>query len=651
MAQDRFSKVVKIVVILVLIFFVWEAVRIVRDPKSIGFMHISKQKIAHQIEKKKSERGELKQPFVSTKTSPKITIVFIADAAGKGSIDKISPFLTGGIHFLQTSGVRYLNVFHPHANCSTAQGHASLTTGTFPCYHGMVNNQWLDANGKLYSVVQDNDLQTAGVFNPTNHQIYNVDETNETVQYYYSSGVSPRNYKVDNLSDELMIFSTPIQNSKVFSISSHQEPAVLMAGRLGKAFWMDGPSGLFTTSKFYFPSGIPDWVNEFNQEHVVPDHFVWNPVYPIDSPAYRFQDAQNYQYSDIFKGILPVRQTVLGKTVYAKVPVFGAQPYISSPLGIHTLYDFAKEIIDTQLSDHPNDRLILYVNHVAYDSLGGLIGPQTQDAIDIIYQLDKGIGEVIQHTLKKVDPNDCLFLFCSDEGYYPSIPELLKEKGFDLASRIITDRVPNVCLVDQFNKSLGGEYVRTIIPPFVYMNSPSFDPLSIQEQQELLQKVKILIRSVPSIKDAWTFEELISWPFEREDQARFFKLHLFRNSPLKNPPQERRSGEVIFQSFPYAYVTSNLANDPEPMFGVDHTSVYDYDAHTALYIYQPAKFEKEVYNQPVFIQQVAVSLAEILQVPRPSAASVDIRPLPGLCPKNCSNNRPSEADASHPKKS
>jgi hypothetical protein len=145
-----------------------------------------------------------------------------------------------------------------------------------------------------------------------------------------------------------------------------------------------------------------------------------------------------------------------------------------------------------------------------------------------------------------------------------------------------------------------------------------------------LQEVKFLLRSVPGIKDAWTFDELVSWPFEKEDQGRFFKLHLFRNNPTRNPPQERRSGEVIFQSLPFAYVTSNLANDPEPMFGVDHTSVYDYDAHTALYIYQPGRFQNKIINEPVIIQQIAISLAEILQVPRPSGASVDIKPLPGL---------------------
>lgn len=606
------AKFLKIFIPLVLVFFVWEGYRVFTyrtDPlfptKEVDVPNHS--------------------PIVSkSKKTPKLTIVFVADAAGKGSIDKVAPFLKGGIHFLQKHGTHYLNVFHPHANCSTAQGHASLTTGTFPCYHGMVNNQWLDSEEHTFSVVQDNELALSGVFNPTNDSVYNVNETSETVKYYYTSGVSPRNYRVDNLSDQLMLFSTPLQNTKVFSISSHQEPAVLMAGRLGKAFWLDGPTGLFTTSRYYYPKGIPSWVKEFNSDHVVPATFVWEPIYPQDSEAYQFSGAKNYRFSDIFHGVMPTRQTLLGALLHSQVPVFGSGPYITSPLGIKTLYEFANEIIDSQMEEGENDRMVLWVNHVAFDTLAGFIGPQTQDAIDTLYQLDQGIGSVIRHAMDKVPPEDCLFVFCSDESYIPAIPEVLREKGFDLAMRTITDRVPKIGLVDRMNDELGCQYIRTIIPPFVYMHYPIFQALSKTDQDNVLQKVKSMLRLVPGIKDAWLFDELISFPFEREDQGRFFKLHLFRN----NPPEDRRSGEVIFQSLPFNYVTSNLTSDPEPMFGVDHTSCYDYDSHTALYIYQPGRFEGKSLNQPVMIQQVAVSLAEILNVPRPSAASIDIKPLP-----------------------
>jgi hypothetical protein len=482
----------------------------------------------------------------------------------------------------------------------------------------------------MFAAIQDNDVATAGVFNPSTGGVYYETEANDTIAFYYTNGVSPRNYKVDTLADQLMIFSTPEQTSKVFSISSDPEPATLMAGRLGKAFWLDGPTGLFTTSRYYYPKGIPEWVKQFNQDHPVPETFEWQPVYPLDSAAYQFADAQNYQYSDVFAGILPVHKTLLGTALHTNLPIFGAQAYIVSHLGIQSVYDFANYLIDTQLGGGSNERLVLFVNHTAFDTVAAILGTQTQETIDITYQIDRGIGNVIRHAYKKVDPSDCLFLFCSDEAFYPDIPELLQARGFDLASRLITDRVPNHCLVDTFNQDLGGSFVRTIIPPFVYMNQTTFYALDLPAQETMLQRIKYLLRCTKGIKDAWTFNELVSFPFEKEDQGRFFKLHLFRNNPNTTVPQERRSGEVVFQSFPFTYVTSNLANDPEPPLGLTHTSVYDYDAHTALYIYQQGRFEEQVIQEPVMVPQIAISLSEILQVPRPSGASVDVKPLPRL---------------------
>lgn len=567
---------------------------------------------------------------------PKLTVVIVMDAAAKASIDKVDAFLKSGIKFLRKNSVNYQNVLHPHADCSTGQGHAALTTGTFPCYHGMVNNYWLDANGQLFGIVQDNDIATSGVFNPINGSIYNSIDSFDI----YPAGISPRNYKVDTLSDQLAMFSTPQQQTKVFAISSAVEPAVLMAGRLGKAFWMDGVTGLFTTSKYYFPEGIPEWVQTFNQSHPVPPTFVWETVYPIGSAAYQFPEAQNYQFSYIFAPpylpftVFAPHQTLFGETITSVFPGLGAGTYTESPLGIKTVFDLGKTIIATQLDrKNDNENLVLWLNVTAFDSLAGFIGPQTQEAIDIIYHLDQQIGDLIKFAYKKFDRSDCLFFVTSDEGFIPSIPEVLNEQGFDLAQRTISNNavgynVPN--LVSMINQALGNNYVQNIIPPFLYLNLPVFNLLNPMEKETILNEIKIYLRSQRGIKDAWTFDELIQWPFEREDQGRFFKLHLFRNNPSTSPPQERRSGEVIFQSFPFNMMMSDDKNDPQPDHGADHTSVYDYDAHVALYVYQYKRFSKKIISDPVITPQIPITLSALLNVPRPSAASVDIAPLPGI---------------------
>lgn len=574
-----------------------------------------------------------------TSKPPKLTVIFVMDGVPKASLDKVNAFLKGGIKFLRENSLNYQNVLHPHANCSTGQGHAALTTGTFPCYHGIVNNYWLDATGNLFSAIQDNDLATSGVIDPTNGLIYNVDENSPTISSIYPAGISPRNYRVDNLSDQLSLFSTPEQQTKVFAISSAPEPAVLMAGRLGKAFWLDGVTGLFTSSTYYFPGGLPGWVQTFNKAHPVPSSFVWPTVYPVGSAAYQFPGAQNYQFSVVLAPpflpftIFPPHQTIFGETIQSIFPIFGAATYTQSPLGLKTVFDLGKEIITTQLDrNNKNENLVLWLNLVSFDTLSGFFGPQAQEAIDIIYHLDQEVGRLMKFAYKKIARSECLFLFCSDEGYIPAIPEILNEQGFDLAQRTITSNagLPVPDLITTINNALGTPYVQMIIPPFVYLNLSLYNLLTPVQKESLLNQIKDILRSQRGIKDAWSFDELIQWPFEREDQGRFFKLHLFRNNPSNNPPQERRSGEVIFQSFPFNMVISDPKEDFQPIYGADHTSVYDYDAHTPLYLYQSKRFKNKVISEQVISPQIAVTLSTILNVPRPSASSVDIQPLPGI---------------------
>lgn len=588
--------------------------------------------------RQKSDHSQ-KNQGKNDKKPPKLTVVFVPDGVPNAAINKIAKYLKGGLKFLRNRGIVYSNVFHPHANCSTAQGHAAFLTGTFPAYHGMVNNEWLDSNGQLFGAQQDNDLATSAVFDPTNGKIYNVDEFSPLISSIYPAGVSPRNYLVDTVSDQAVIFSNPNQKTKVYSICSSNEVAVLMAGRLGKAIWMDGVSGLFTTSKYYYPNGIPQWVNKFNQDHPVPPTVTWRPVYKVGSPAYDFPDAQNYEFSVVLAPpylpitVIPPNRTLFNETINSFDPILGAETYIESPTGIHTLFQFAKKLIKTHLSKNPESNLVLWMNSDCFDLFGNGLGVQTQESIDLIYHFDRELAELMKFIYKRLSPEECLFVCIADEGTLPSIPELLDQQGFDLAKRTIGDSngLPVPSLVTQFNAALGNDYVQLINPPFLYLNLPIYNLLNPIQKEELLQEIKILLREVPGVKDAWTIDEILALPFEKEDPARFFKLHAFKNNPNTTPPQERRSGEIIFQSLPFNLITGNIEDNPQPIHGQNHISCYGYDAQVPLYIYQKGRFEKMIINKPVMTQQLAVTLSEILHIPRPSAASVNIKPLPRVC--------------------
>lgn len=574
--------------------------------------------------------------------TPKLTVVFVADALSEELVEKIEPFLTGGIKFLRNNGVNFTNTFHASGNCSSAVGHADFATGTFATAHGMVNNIWLDSNNSLFSCYHDKDVATAGVFDPVTGLIYgsSPEETNQSVIAFYGVftflifgdvyGVSPRNYKADTIADQLVLSSNSQQPTKVYSIAKQAFEAVLMGGQLAHVFWMDGPTGLFTTSKYYFPGGLPDWVVAFNNNHPIPPTFIWESVYPLGSSAYNFPNAQDYQFSYVVPDVLPIQSTVLGQELQSVIPpstigigALGALNYNTGPLGVQRTFEFAKEVINRELNLNSNERLVIFLNIDSVDGTSTVFGMQSQDNIDMVYRIDKELGDFLKFIYSKVPRSDVLFSFISDEGNMGSIPELLQQSGFGLARRTLGDN-----LVTQFNTALGANYVSRILPPFLYLNLPVFSPLPPATQAMVLSQIKDLLRSTPGIKDAWTFDELISWPFEREDLGRFFKLQLYRNLPATlATPQERRSGEIIFQTTPFNLLTVS-AVDVMPSLGQGHMSVYNYDAHVPMYIYQHGRFARKTVSTPVLMQQFAVSLSDILNVPRPSAAPSEIHPLP-----------------------
>lgn len=585
---------------------------------------------------------------------PKITIVFIADAVSKRTIDMINKYLHGGIKLLKTQGVNYNQVNHVNANCSSAQGHAGIFTGTYAKYHGMVNDVWLDANGNLYTAEQDNDLNTAGVYDPTKPNTIYTEPS-----FYYQAGVSPRNYRADTVADQLILNSNQNHETQVFSISQDPLTSTMMAGQMGKAIWLDGISGLFTTSRYYYPNGIPDFVLQFNQENPVPPTVTWMPVYPQGSPPYDFPDAQNYEYSVVLSPpffpveVYPPNQTLFNKTLNSIVPIFGAGLYNVTPVGIKKVFDLAKRTIDLHFCNKSNQRLVLFLNIASFDVLGNFLGPQTQEALDIVYHIDLQLQHLMCFLLKFISPKEALFLLTADEGYYPSIPELLFRRGFGLARRLVATNngLPSppfpTDLITAYNQQLatiyGSALIQQIIPPFVYLDLLNFNKLPSETQILVLETIKVLLRATPGIRDAWTFQELEEKALVQEDPTHYWKLYLFKNvPPLSAPnltppppplpflpqPQERRSGEIVFQTFPYSVMMYAL--DVQPIHGVDHTSSYNYDSQVPLYVYQKGRFDHKIINKPIITQQIGPTLSFLLKVPYPSATAPNLKLLPGL---------------------
>lgn len=545
--------------------------------------------------------------------SPKLTIIFYAEGIGKSTLDNLSPYLKGGFDYIRSKGNCYENAFFPIPNSSAAQEIGCFTTGSFAATHGLVNHLWIDSQNNLFGSVQDDNTKESAVFNPSNGNLINIDETPSIFTKFYKSGISPKNYKVEGISDLLVQNPKQDTNVQVISIGSTPQTATLMANFHGKAFWMDPVTGLFTTSKYFFPNNIPDWVQNYNTSHTLPETFVWQSANPMSNKAYLITKSKNLNNNPFAKSSQST--SLVGSVITSQNPDVGSLIYNMGPKGVETLFDFANQTISNWIENTPEDQLVLWINHSGYNTFAATLGSKSLEAIDILYHIDEGLKKVLDFATSKITPENCLFLFIGNE------------KNYDIECK---DSAKNPSLVESLNQFLGNDYVQEIITPYVYMNRKTFGELKCLEQRKILQNVKNFLKTQPSIQNAWTFEELQTSSFDSLDTARFTKLSNFQNVPSIIAPQERRSGEVVFQIVPTICNQLQLSQEINDRLFFDPISSAPCSNKAALYIYMPNQIEGKSIYEPVLMNQVPVTLAEIFNIPRPFSAPIETPLLPQI---------------------
>ncbi|MGC2310908.1 MAG: alkaline phosphatase family protein [Candidatus Babeliaceae bacterium] len=535
---------------------------------------------------------------------PRLTVVVVIDQFANHELQKFYSFFNGGIKYLYDKGVRYTNAFYPHGMPETGVGHTALGTGTLPQDHGIIGNLWNDEQGNVIFCDDDN-APNALVFSSTG---------------VYDYGKSAKNIMVDTLSDQLMMNITPLLATNSIALSIKSRAAIGMAGRKGKAIWFDADSGNFTSSKAYFEQ-LPAWVTSFNDDSKTSEitTFTWQSLYPENNAAYNFALSRDYQFTAPKKTMVNVA-TPIDKKQKAAFDLFS-----KTPLANQLLLNLTERCIDEHLAH--TDRLVIWVSLSSLDLVGHIYGPYSLELIDMLYQVDQQLQKFIDHISTKVAPEDTLFALTADHGVFP-ILELIKQQGFDLAQR--TDVIKlmqqfNDCfaqtehpLVAECNNIIKEKYgIEKIIinfkMPQFYLDIKQLKKLDFNVQDEIINELKKLLRKQASIREVWTFDELITLPFPFNDVRNYLKSQLYSG----------RSGQLICLVHPYNYLDDYKS-------GTAHGTPYDYDTHVPLMMYQKGILENKTITQTVYMQQLPVTLAALLNTPRPSASTFDL--LPGLDP-------------------
>lgn len=528
--------------------------------------------------------------------APQLTLIVVIDQLSYYELLKARPTLTGGLKTLCDNGIFYRNAYVPNGIAKTAPGHAALATGTTARNHGIVENTWYDARRGKMIHADDDYSGRAEIFDPlvespgVSSDKVGLAKAGLPAVVLTKAGKSAHNLMTDTLSDQLVLARKKPDPYAVYALSLKSVPAIMMAGRAGKALWLDEKNCMFTSSRAYF-NELPAWVRAYNAQQK-------NSALPCTKDSHSFS-----VYAD---GLLGECACACIRNHFKSAAASRfAMADRSSAAALRHASNAREASVDGKAGP-----LVLWVSFSGFDYTGHTYGPNSPEIKRHLAALDGYLSDLLREAYAHVVRENVLVVLTADHGVAP-IPEEAQKGGFSLARRINPDDV-----MQKLNDYLAHKYgytslVADIRNDGVRLDARRLQKISTRERAAIMQSVKQFLRAQDWVQDAWTARELRKSCFDPDDVR----------AGLKNQLYKDRSGDVIFLVRPYTLVDDYGG-------GTSHETPYNYDTHVPLIVYRAHTLEGKAIETPVRTTQTAGTLAQLLHVPQPATADRD--PLPGV---------------------
>ena len=375
------------------------------------------------------------------------------------------------------------------------------------------------------------------------------------------AGSSPNRLLVSTVGDELKIADAG--KTRVIGISLKDRAAILPAGHMANAaYWFDTSTGHFVSSTFYFPD-LPVWVKDFNQSH----------------PADRFLGATWLNHK------MPADP----KPLYTSLA--------ASPFGNDVVETFVERALEAeQLGKHgvPD---ILAVSFSSNDYVGHQLGPDAPEVRELAVHTDKLLGQLFQAVDRQVGLENVLVVLTADHGVAP-LPEV------NNARRMPGGRIPAPVFTKAAEDSLvqkygEGKWILSNIEGSLYFNQALIAQRKI-DPAEVDRVAARAVLAIPHVFRVYTREQLTNGTVLEDEAGR----------DVLNGFYARRSGDLEILLEPYWIF---------PQEGTSHGTTFGYDTHVPL-IFMGHGIRPGRYYQPVIINDVAPTLAAILDLEPPSGS-------------------------------
>ncbi|MDI6765943.1 MAG: alkaline phosphatase family protein [Bacteroidota bacterium] len=508
---------------------------------------------------------------------PKAVVIITLDQFPYYYIQRFQPYFSvdGGFNYLIQHGANFENVKFEHALTKTAPGHAAISTGTYANINGIISNGWYDRDKKKYiNSVSDDSGHIIG-----NNQ----------------GGKSPKNLLIYTLGDMLRIHSN--FRSKVIAISNKDRSAILMAGKLGTAYWI--AESLIVTSTYYMQS-LPSYVKAINTSGLIRDYFgkTWNEINP--SIAAILCDEDNVPYeADWGKIGKAFPHHIYGDNSSSITPSY-YQSLELSPHSTEFLLNAACSVFTAESLGLRGITDMLFVGISVTDEIGHAYGPDSRETFDNILRTDKMLGDFFSFIDNKIGLSNCIIALTSDHGV-AHIPEFLKKKSPDVQAGRVSSKMMAIyakrILENKFGQTERESCIEYVNECDIYFN------------HDILFKNGITLEAASQVlKDSF-----MVLPFIAEVVTRpVLEVKNIQNPvavKVKKSFHSHRSGDVLYVLKPNFIMSGDSV-------GTNHGQPYDYDSHVPLVFYGKM-FLTGTYKIPAQPIDLAPTIAAALEIECP----------------------------------
>jgi predicted AlkP superfamily pyrophosphatase or phosphodiesterase len=374
-----------------------------------------------------------------------------------------------------------------------------------------------------------------------------------------TAGSSPNRLLVSTVGDELKAATGG--KAKVVGISMKDRAAILPSGHAADAaYWFEAKSGNFVSSTFYFPE-LPAWVTEFNRTSL-----------------------DKYKGAEWAKGKLPTD---------SKLPA----ELLSSPFGNELLESFAEQVLTRENLGKGSVPDLLSVSFSSNDYVGHDFGPEALEVHAICTETDQALDKLFRFLDTRIGMSNILVVFAADHGVAP-LPEATAGRhlpGGRMPPRIIQ----NTALAALAKKYGDGKWILSSPEHSLTLNQDLVQEKKL-DRVEVEETVRETVLSVPHVWRVYTRSQLIRGMVGDDPISRAVFNGFFAS----------RGADVYVLLEPYWMFGTS---------GTTHGTAYQYDTHVPVIFMGPG-VRAGIYDDPILVNDVAPTLAAMLEIETPSGS-------------------------------